>query len=60
VLLSLFKGVQFFKLSLELVNENVKVVKKGLSLRGLFTCFIYKEVINYLYVRFILISGYFI
>jgi len=58
VLLSLPGGVQFFKLNLKLVNKNVKVIKKGLSLKGFFTCFIYREVINYLYVRFTLVSGY--
>ena len=51
-------GVQFFKLNLELVNEHVKVVEKSLSLGGLFTCFIYKKVINRLRVRFILVSSY--
>jgi len=58
VLFNPLKGVQLFKLSLELVNKNVKVIKNGLSLKGLLLYFIYKKVINYLYVRFILASGY--
>jgi len=58
VLFNLPKGVKFFKLSLKLVNKNIKVIKKGLSLRGLLTHFIHREVINYLYIRFILTSGY--
>jgi len=58
VLLNLLKGVQFFKLNLKLVNKDVKVIKKGLSLRGFLTHFIYKEIVNYLYIRFILVNGY--
>ena len=52
------KGVQFFKLNPELINKHVKVIKKGSGLRSLFTHFIHREVINYLYIRFILISNY--
>ena len=52
------KSVQFSKLSLELVDKNVKIVKKSLSLKGLLMRFIYREVINYLRIRFILVSSY--
>jgi len=58
VLLSPPGGVQFSKLSLKLVNKNIKVVKKSLNLKGLLIYSFYKEVINYLYIRFILASGY--
>jgi len=58
VLFSLPRGVQFSKLNLELVDKHVKVIEKGLSLRGFLLCSIYKKVINYLYIRFILISSY--
>jgi len=51
-------GVQFFKLSLELVNENVEVVKKSLSLGGFLLYFIYREVVNYLYIGFVPVSGH--
>jgi len=60
VLFSPLKGVQFFKLGLELINKNVKVVEKSLSLKGFLSYFIYKEVVNYLYIRFILVNSYFI
>jgi len=58
VLFSLFRSVQFFKLSLELVNKHVEVVEKSLSLRGLFTRLVYREVVDCLCMRFILASGY--
>jgi len=60
VLFSLPRSVQLLKLSLKLINKNVKIVKKGLGLRGLFTHSIYREVVNYFYIRFIPVSGYFI
>ena len=60
MLFSPLKGVQFFKLGLELINKNVKVVEKSLSLKGFLSYFIYKEVVNYLYIRFILVNSYFI
>jgi len=57
-LLSPLKSVQFSKLSPELINKNVKVVEKGLNLRSFLSCSIYKEVVNYLRIGFILASSY--
>ena len=54
------KGIQFSKLSPELVDKNVKVVKKSLSLKGFLLYSVYREVVNYFYIRFIPVSGYFI
>jgi len=58
VLLSPLKGVQFSKLSPELVNKNIEVVEKGLSLKSLFTYSVYKEIVNYFYIGFVLVSSY--
>ena len=60
MLLSPPKGVQFSKFNLKLVNENVKVVEKGPGFRDFLLYSVYREVINYFHIRFILVSGYFI